>query len=179
MAYIETSPPKISRLLFSDTRLEWLWLIVRLYLGYEWITAGWSKLTNPEWSGWHAGAALKEFLEGALAKTGGQYPDVQAWYAVFIKDIALQHLTIFSYLVAYGEFLVGLGLILGALTGVAAFFGAFMNLNYLLAGTVSINPQMLVLAVFLALAWRTAGRIGLDRWIKPVFSLAIKKAKST
>jgi thiosulfate dehydrogenase [quinone] large subunit len=53
-----------------------------------------------------------------------------------------------SYIVAFGEVLVGIGLILGALTGIAAFFGIFMNFNYLLAGTVSTNPILLALLCF-------------------------------
>jgi thiosulfate dehydrogenase [quinone] large subunit len=64
--------------------------------------------------------------------------------------------------------LVGLGLIVGALTGIAAFFGLFMNLNYLLAGTVSTNPILGILGLFLVLAWRVAGYYGVDRYLLPV-----------
>src|SRR4030095_13361651 len=71
-------------------------------------------------------------------------------------------------LVTYGEVLVGLGLLLGALTGIAAFFGSLMNVNYLLAGTVSSNPILFVLATWLVLAWRVAGWWGLDRWLLPM-----------
>jgi len=66
-----------------------------------------------------------------------------------------------------GETLVGLGLIFGALTGIAAFFGATLNISFLLSGTVSSNPVMLMLAIFVVLAWRVAGFIGLDRWLLP------------
>ena len=38
--------PPIARFLFADTRMAWLWLIVRLYVGYQWITAGLEKLTG-------------------------------------------------------------------------------------------------------------------------------------
>ena len=38
-------------------------------------------------------------------------------------------------LVAVGELLIGVGLILGVFTGIAAFFGAFMNWNFMMAGT--------------------------------------------
>jgi thiosulfate dehydrogenase [quinone] large subunit len=58
-------------------------------------------------------------------------------------------------------------LVLGALTGVAAFFGIFMNANYLLAGAVSTNPILAFLAIFIVLAWRNAGWLGLDRWLLP------------
>jgi thiosulfate dehydrogenase (quinone) large subunit len=63
--------------------------------------------------------------------------------------------------------LVGVALILGIFTGIAAFFGGFMNMNYLLSGSVSTNPILLVVAFFIVLAWKTAGWSGLDRWVLP------------
>jgi thiosulfate dehydrogenase [quinone] large subunit len=42
-----------------------------------------------------------------------------------------------------------------------------MNMNYLLAGTVSTNPLLLVIAIRLSLAWKTAGWWGVDRWLLP------------
>lgn len=167
MQTIEIPEPKLSRFLFADTRFAWFWLIVRLYIGYEWFMAGWGKLGNPAWTGESAGAAVKGFLMGALQKTAGQHPDVSGWYAYFIQNVALQHTAIFSYLVVWGEIAVGVALILGLFTGIAAFFGTFMNLNYLFAGTVSTNPFMLLLQLFLILAWRTAGWLGLDRYVLP------------
>lgn len=52
---------------------------------------------------------------------------------------------------------MGVGLIVGALTGIAAFFGLVMNFNYLFADAVSTNPVLGVLALFVILAWRIAG----------------------
>jgi thiosulfate dehydrogenase [quinone] large subunit len=63
--------------------------------------------------------------------------------------------------------LVGIALILGVFTGIAAFSGSFMSVNYLLAGTVSTNPILFALATWLVLAWKTAGWWGLDRWVLP------------
>ena len=67
-----------------------------------------------------------------------------------------------------GEFLVGVALILGIFTGIAAFFGGFMNANYLMAGAVSTNPILFILAAGIILAWKIAGWWGLDRWVLPV-----------
>ncbi|HEX2864465.1 MAG TPA: DoxX family protein [Deinococcales bacterium] len=162
--------PPIARTLFADTRLAPLWLVVRLYLGYEWVSAGWEKLTNPAgvWVGAKAGTAIAGFLSGALKKSGGEHPDVSGWYATFIRDVVLPAAPFFSYLVTFGEFLVGVALILGLFTGIAAFFGGFMNASYLFAGTVSTNPLLFILASWLVLAWRVAGYIGLDRWVLPL-----------
>lgn len=150
---------------FSNPKLSWLWFLIRIYVGWAWLTAGWEKVISPVWTGSQAGVAISGFLNGSLAKTTGAHPQVAAWYADFIKTTALPNSVIFSYLVSYGELLVGIGLILGVFTGVAAFFGAFMNMNYLYAGTVSTNPTLLILQIFIMLAGKTAGKIGLDRFL--------------
>jgi len=151
----------------TDKRWAWFWLIIRLYVGWQWLMAGWGKVNNPNWVGSNAGASLTGFLERAVTLAGGEHPSVQSWYAWFIQNVVLPQAGIWSYVVAFGELLVGVGLILGILTGLAAFFGGFMNFNYLLAGTVSTNPILLVMAIGLVLAWRTAGWWGGDRWLLP------------
>jgi thiosulfate dehydrogenase (quinone) large subunit len=160
--------PPVARLLFGDVRLAWIWLILRVYVGWEWLSAGYGKLTSSAWTGSQAGTALTGFINGALAKTGGAHPDVQTWYAWFLQNLVLPHASLWSYLISWGETLVGIALILGLFTGIAAFFGSFMNVNYLLAGAVSTNPILFVIATWLVLAWKTAGWWGLDRWILPV-----------
>lgn len=57
---------------------------------------------------------------------------------------------------------------MGALTGIAAFFGVFMDMNYLLAGTISTNPILGLIGLFLILAWRVAGYYGVDRYLLPM-----------
>ena len=160
--------PALARFLFADTRASWLWLIVRLYLGYEWLNAGLEKLGENVWVGDKAGTALAGFAKGGIAKATGEHPAVQGWYASFLKDFVIPNAGAFSYLVTFGEILVGVGLIVGGLTGIAAFFGIVMNANYLLAGSVSTNPILAFLAIFIVLAWRNAGWIGLDRWLLPI-----------
>jgi len=56
-------------------------------------------------------------------------------------------------------------LIIGAFVGIAALFGAFMNWNFIMAGSASTNGLLLVLAIGLILAWKIAGWYGLDRWL--------------
>ncbi len=165
---MEIAEPKFARFIFADTRFAWFWLVIRVYVGYQWLTAGWEKVQSPAWTGSTAGSAVNGFLVGALQKATGAHPNVSNWYAFFIEHVALPHTTIFSYLVSYGELAVGIALILGLFAGIAAFFGIFMNFNYLFAGTVSINPFLLLLGLFLILAWRTAGWVGLDRFVLPI-----------
>ncbi len=163
----ELAEPPFARFLFASTTASWLWLVVRLYVGYEWISSGWEKIQSSAWMGSNAGGAVAGFAKGALTKAGGDHPDVQGWYATFLRDVVIPHAALFSRLVSIGETAVGVALILGALTGVAAFFGILMNANYLLAGTVSSNPILIILGALLMLAWRNAGWIGLDRWLLP------------
>ena len=60
---------------------------------------------------------------------------------------------------------IGIALFLGAFTGLAAFAGGFMNWNFVMAGSASTNPVLFAIATWLVLAWKTAGWIGLDRWL--------------
>lgn len=155
----------LSRWLFTNTTSAWIWLILRLYLGYSWLTAGWEKITDDAWTGDNAGVAVEGFMKGAIALA--EEGDVAGWYAWFLENLVIPNATVFSYMVAFGEFLIGLGLIVGLLTGIAAFFGALMNMSFLLAGTVSSNPVMFMIAILLIMAWKVAGWYGLDRWALP------------
>jgi thiosulfate dehydrogenase (quinone) large subunit len=167
MTHTIVEESRLSRFLFSNTKMAWFWLIVRIYVGWEWLQAGWEKVANPAWVGPDAGGALSGFIKGALAKTAGAHPDVSGWYGSFLQNTVLPHANVWSHAVAYGEVLVGAALILGALTGIAAFVGLFMNLNYLMAGTVSINPILFALSIGIVLAWKIAGYYGADRYLLP------------
>lgn len=158
----------------TDKRSAILWLVLRVYVGYEWFMAGWEKLVtkdwawNTAWAGLDAGAPVKGFLMGALAKASAPvlHHDVSSWYAWFIEHIALPNSMILANIVTFGEILVGLGLILGLFTTAAATFGAVMNFNYLFAGTVSTNPWLLLLQILLICGRKVSGWIGLDRYRK-------------
>ncbi|MCR8844442.1 DoxX family membrane protein [Paenibacillus sp. SC116] len=160
----------VSRYLFTSTSSAWLWLIIRIYVGYQWLEAGWGKVNSEVWTGAKAGTAVQGFINGAIAKSNVAtgHADVTGWYASYLEHTVLPNAKVFSYAVAYGEVLVGLGLILGLLTGIAAFFGGLMNVSYLLAGTLSTNPLLFVLSTWLVLAWKVAGWYGLDRWALPM-----------
>jgi thiosulfate dehydrogenase [quinone] large subunit len=162
--------PRFVKSFLGDTRWAWFWLIVRLYVGWEWLTAGWAKVTDPTWVGAKAGVSLTGFLQHSLTLATGAHPNVQPWYAWFVQNVVLPQAAVWSYAVAFGELLVGIGLLLGIVTGLAAFFGGLMSFNYLLAGSVSINPILLVLEIGLMLAWRIAGWWGGDRWVLPILN---------
>jgi thiosulfate dehydrogenase [quinone] large subunit len=168
---VQISDPPIAQLLFSDTRFAWFWLIIRVYAGYEWFMAGFDKLGGDVWTGSKAGTAIAGFAAGALGKTTGAHADVAGWYATFLQSVVIPYAAIWSWAITLGEIAVGLGLIFGVLTGIAAFFGGLMNANYLLAGTVSTNPLLFIFATWLVLAWRVAGYYGVDHWLLPALGV--------
>ncbi len=162
-------PPFVTRFL-SDPRAGWLFLLLRVWLGYQWVTASTHKISSPDWV--VTGNALKGFWAGAVAvsATTGKGPITFDWYRGFLQYMLdIQAYTWFAKLVAYGEFLIGIGLILGAFTGIAAFFGGLMNWNFMMAGSASTNPLLFVAAVAIILGWKVAGYIGADyfllRWV--------------
>src|SRR5215216_2867465 len=163
--------PNITHFLFADTRMAPVWLILRLWLGYEWLNAAMGKWTEGGWVGKGAGGAVKGFAQGAIAQTTGEHPQVTGWYASFLENVVVPNAGLFSYLVIFGETLIGIALVLGAFTGIAAFFGVFMNASFIFAGSAGANPLMAIVAILLVLAWRVGGWWGLDRFILPAIGV--------
>lgn len=156
-----------SQFFFHETQSSWLWLVIRVYIGWQWLYAGYEKIINPAWVGADAGKALTGFLNGSLTKTGGAHPDVSMGYAYLIQHVALPNAHTISYIIAFTETSIGIVLILGLFTGLAAFIGASLNFNFMFAGSVSMNPYWLLAEIFLVLAWKVAGHIGLDKYVLP------------
>ena len=167
---VEIEGPAFARFLFNNSRAGLVWLPVRLFLGFSWLESGWGKATaeGNVWLG--GGSALRSYWERAAAiPEQGRPPITFEWYRDFINTLLNNNAEgWFAYVVVLGEIAIGLGLIFGALTGVAAFFGAFMNMSFLLAGSASTNPIMFTFAIGLMLAWKVAGYYGVDRWLLPM-----------
>ena len=143
------------------------WLLLRLFIGYAWVEAGMHKVGAAAWTGDKAPGAIHGFLSGAAAKATGDHPAVFAWLADFINNVALPNERLFSYMVAYGEVLVGLALILGLFTKWAAFWGALMNLSFILAGSTSSNGYMLTSEVAMLFGGKGVSYYGLDTFVLP------------
>jgi len=172
------SDPPIARTLFNTTRLAWLWAAIRIWLGWQWIEAARHKVGVEAWTG--TGGALKAFWERAIQvpPPPARPPIAFDWYRSFIQYLLdTQSYTWFAKLVAYGELAIGIALIVGAFVGIAAFFGAFMNWNFMMAGTASTNPLLFTAAMLLILAWKVAGYYGLDRVLLPILGTPWKPGK--
>lgn len=159
--------PRFIDLLFNDKRFSILWLAVRVWLGWQWISSALGKLGNPAWM--ETGAALKGFWTGAVqVPAEGRPPIAYAWYREFIQTMLdAQVYTWFAKVVVIGELLVGIALILGIFVGLTAFFGGFLNWNFIMAGSASVNGVFFGLSVLLVFAWKIAGYIGLDYFLLP------------
>ncbi|MCB0183755.1 MAG: DoxX family protein [Caldilineaceae bacterium] len=154
--------PPFAQKIFSDRRASWFWLVLRVWLGWQWIEASLHKINEPAWV--QTGEAIKGYWVNAVAIPEVGRPAVSFdWYRGFLQMLIDSNAhTYMGPLVAYGELLVGIGLIVGAFTGIAAFFGALMNWNFMMAGSASSNPMLFIIAIGVILAWKVAGYIGLD-----------------
>lgn len=157
--------PPLAHFLFNDVRFSVLWLVVRVLLGLQWVESASHKIGVPAWT--ETGEALRGYWTSVVAiPETGRPPITYGWYRDFIEGLLnAQAYTWFAKLVAYGELLIGIALIIGAFVGIVAFFGAFMNFNFMLAGSASTNPVLFVAAIGLMLAWKIAGFIGADYFL--------------
>jgi thiosulfate dehydrogenase [quinone] large subunit len=149
-----------------------IFLIVRLYLGWEWATGGWHKLTGGfDATGFIKGAVTKPVIDKATNEL--IYPT----FTAFLEHFALPNATLFNVVIPLGELLVGLGLIVGALTTTAAFFGLLMNFMFMFAGTVSVNPWLILLGGIVLVAGTNAGKFGVDYYLMPLLRKLVNKFK--
>jgi thiosulfate dehydrogenase [quinone] large subunit len=145
-----------------------LWLGVRLWLGYEWFNAGYQKIWGSEkaafWFG--NGAGVKGFATaGVVGSASGKGGASYGWWAGFLHNFVVPNASWIGRLISVSELLIGVALILGLLTGVAAFAGLSLNLIYMFSGSAGVNPMFAIAGLFLVLAWRNAGWFGLDRFV--------------
>ena len=159
--------PRTVEWLLTSPVAAWIWLVPRLWIGWQWVRAAQNKLVDPEWV--QTGVALQRHWQGVVSVSETDQPAISFdWYRVLIQGLLDAHAHAWlAPLVAGGEVLLGVALVLGAFTGIAAFLGAFMHWNFMLAGSATVNPVLFAIAVGLMLAWRVAGYVGLDYCLLP------------
>ena len=60
--------PRWARFLFASTAAAWLWLVIRLYMAYIFIPAGWGKITSGKWL-FGDGSPIQGLVGGAASST--------------------------------------------------------------------------------------------------------------
>lgn len=133
----------------------WPLAALRVYAGVSFAWHGVRKLVRDDFAGGMTG-----FLNGNLESMFG-------FYRPFVENVVLPNASLFAGLVAWGELLVGLALVVGLATRAAGLAGAFVVANFwfakgqgMLAGQ---NHDVVWLVILLVLAFVPAGRVaGLD-----------------
>jgi thiosulfate dehydrogenase [quinone] large subunit len=142
-------------------------VLLRVYLGVVFLIAAVPKLRGD------FATQLTAFLEQRAMEQS------HAFYRGFLQEVVLPNTQLFAALVTWGEFLVGVLLILGLITRLSATVALLLTLNYMLAKgawpwTPSSNDAAFA-AISLALMIGAAGRtLGLDsmlarRWPRSPF----------
>lgn len=80
------------------------------------------------------------FAQRGIEGAEGPHPDVAySWYVSFLEWIRDTAHPVLGPLVAIGEVVIGVALILGLFTGIAAFLGSVLNFSFVFAGTAGVN----------------------------------------
>ena len=101
--------------------------------------------------------------------------DPFGWHREFITGVVIPHASFFGHLIAYGELAIGLSLLTGCLVRISSSFGAFHNLNILLAIAIANGgPQLGINRIFIVLelmfVLSCAGQaLGIDGLLKKRF----------
>ena len=165
-------PIRASEWLFRSHQASVLWLLVRIWLGYQWINAGYQKIWGSERSAfWFGnGAGVKGFASAGVAgSAGGKSGASYGWWAGFLHNLVLPNAGWIAKFISVAEILIGAAILLGFFTGAAAAAGLSLNIVYMFSGSSGVNPMYAILSVLLVLAWRNAGWLGLDRVALPAW----------
>ena len=163
---------KVARFLRRAKDAAPFYVGIRLFLGYEWISSAWEKLSNPAWMS--TGTALQSYWERAVqlpnppARPPISYPAYRSFIQYMLDN---DWYTWFAQLVAVGELLIGIGLLVGGLTAIAAAFGLLMNFSFVYAGSASTNPTLIILEAIIIYGWLSAGWWGFDRFLLPLLGI--------
>jgi thiosulfate dehydrogenase (quinone) large subunit len=169
--FVDVEEAPWARWLFASRAAAWIWLVARVWVGYEWLHSGWEKVYGPGHAAWmRNGSALKGFAAGAIAASKQpEHPQVAyGWWVSFLHWVSSNAVWM-GKLVAIGEVVIGAALILGLFTGIFAFLGLVLNFSFVFSGAAGVNPAFIIVGILLVLAWRNAGWIGLDRFLLPAF----------
>jgi uncharacterized membrane protein YphA (DoxX/SURF4 family) len=100
--------------------------VIRILTGAWWLIHGYGKLSNPQWGG--PSGMCASIIQDMAKGSSGAYHD-------FLVGFVLSHIATFATLVAWGETLSGVSLLLGLLTVVGGTVSVFLVLNYWIAGS--------------------------------------------
>ncbi|MGW4731981.1 DoxX family protein [Streptomyces shenzhenensis] len=119
-----------SRRDWRETATQYALLPLRLFLGVTFIYAGLDKLTDS--------AFMKSGGSGSIGDTMRAVRDSAAIPS--LVDLALKNPVGFGYAIAFGELVVGIGILVGLLSRLAALGGAVISLSLWLTVSWAATP---------------------------------------
>lgn len=129
---------------------------MRVWLGIMWIHAGAAKL-------W--GAENPAFLHNngaGVAGFAGHGAAAYSWWASFLHGFVVPNSGWIGVVVAVAEFAIGVALVAGIFTPLAALGSLALLFTYVMSGTASVCAFYALIALVLLATWRTSSWIGLD-----------------
>ncbi|MDT7710353.1 MAG: thiosulfate dehydrogenase (quinone) large subunit [Pseudonocardiales bacterium] len=146
------------RVLYSLERskvMALVWTAMRVWLGVMWFLTGVSKVWGAESAAFmHGGSGVAGFAAHGTPAYG--------WWGVFLHDFVVPNAGWIAVLVAVGELLIGIALVFGAFTRVAAIASLALLFTYVMSGTASVCAFYALFAIVILATWRTSSWIGVD-----------------
>ena len=104
-------------------------LFIRLFIGLGWLRVATEKLIEPAWRN---GTEIIAFVEGYSVWTLG-------WYRPFVENLVVPNTRAILVILVAAQLFAAFALLSGRLLAYGIAIGIFMNLNFLVAGSVDPN----------------------------------------
>jgi thiosulfate dehydrogenase [quinone] large subunit len=132
-----------------------VWTAMRVWLGVMWIQAGAAKL-------WGAEAAAFLHSSAGVAGFAAHGTPAYSWWGSFLHGFVVPNAGWIGILVAVAEFTIGVALVAGLFTRVAALGSLALLFTYVMSGTASVCAFYAAIAIVILIMWRTSSWIGAD-----------------
>ena len=150
-----------------------IWLLVRLYVGWIFLTMGIGKIQTGFLVADQIGPMLKLVADGTITIPLPFYRDV----AAMLVDLGVTPLISFS--MPFLELAVALAMFTGVLTTAAAVGALLLNINFVLSGIGNMTfdgPYMLA-STLIILAYPVASTIGFQKLAQRILAAVIAKVR--
>ena len=126
-----------------------VWTAARVWLGIMWLQAGIAKIWGAESSGFmhNGGAGVKGFASGGTP--------AYSWWGAFMHSFVVPNAGWIAIFVALAEFAIGVALVAGLFTRIAALGSLALLFTYVMSGTASVCAFY---ALFAIVCWCSGAR---------------------
>jgi thiosulfate dehydrogenase (quinone) large subunit len=152
----ELNPPRTLVWLQRSKVMAIVWTAMRVWLGVMWIQAGVAKLWGAE------NSAFLHNNGAGVAGIAAHGTPAYSWWGTFLHGFVVPNSGWIGILVAVGEFVIGIALVLGLFTRIAALGSLVLLFTYVMSGTASVCAFYALFAVVILATWRTSSWIGVD-----------------